>query len=288
MTDSLSRTLKALRTEPISSSGQGSLHESRCLPPLTCPGLRREFPLDQCGRHISGALICLFAILQEHTVPLTRWSSLQARAATPSRHGEGATEGRRSAREAFWVVRLPDGHAVSLTPSSCRFSCRCTFRVWFTSMPMAATSNRRIASRKIMEKISASIVAAISVPLCTRRAIMVRSASGAATGVRVRFRHHHVRSAAALWQHGAGELFVCALFLLTGECTRYRAIAAGIVLGLIACNRPPDAHRGIARHLRAVVGTALPAVSHCRRAAATVPLLVYNVGVVSRHIAGAY
>ncbi len=51
-----------------------------------------------------------------------------------------------------------------------------------------------------------------------------------------------VISSQALWQHGLAELLiVTALLLLTGPVTRRTALATGLVCGLIACNRPPDA-----------------------------------------------
>src|SRR5262249_6402272 len=45
-----------------------------------------------------------------------------------------------------------------------------------------------------------------------------------------------------LWQHGLAELLiVVALLLLTGTCTAGRALAVGVLFGLITANRPPDA-----------------------------------------------
>ena len=98
-----------------------------------------------------------------------------------------------------------------------------------------------------------------------------------------------VISSQALWQHGVGELLVvCALLVLTGRCTRWRVLAAGVVAGLIACNRPPDALISAALGVYAlwsarqfwpvlVAGALLPVI----------PMLVYNIGIVG-NIAGAY
>src|SRR6185369_10473307 len=96
---------------------------------------------------------------------------------------------------------------------------------------------------RIMEKISASLLAAASVALLyllmrrrcdpkTATLLAIVYAFGTTTwGV----------SSQALWMHGLAELLIVAmLLLLTGPCTRARALTAGLVCGLIACNRQPD------------------------------------------------
>ena len=56
-----------------------------------------------------------------------------------------------------------------------------------------------------------------------------------------------VISSQALWQHGMAELLVIgALLLLTGPCTTPRALAAGLLCGLIVGNRPPDVFLAVA------------------------------------------
>jgi hypothetical protein len=93
----------------------------------------------------------------------------------------------------------------------------------------------------------------------------------------------------ALWQHGMAELLIiAAMFVLTGGCNPRRAILAGVLCGLVACNRQPDsliaaalAIYGLwwARRLAPLMlgAAAVPAVF----------LLIYNFGIVG-HYAGAY
>ena len=103
-------------------------------------------------------------------------------------------------------------------------------------------------------------------------------------------RHHHLgRQQPGPLEHGLSELLiVAALFLLTGPCTARSALAAGLICGLIACNRPPDAI------LAAALG--IYGLRWARRlapllvAAAALPgalLLAYNLGIVG-NVAGAY
>jgi hypothetical protein len=96
-------------------------------------------------------------------------------------------------------------------------------------------------------------------------------------------------SSQALWQHGMAQLLIVgALFFLTAPCTALRAIVAGLLCGLIAGNRPPDAI------LAAALGTFGLFWAGRRSAwfvlAAAVPVglvLYYNVSV-AEHLGGAY
>jgi hypothetical protein len=144
---------------------------------------------------------------------------------------------------------------------------------------------------RIMEKLSASLLAAMSAALLyllLRR----RAAPPSALLLTLAFAFGTttwVISSQALWQHGLAELLiVAALLVLTGPCTNRAALAAGFLCGLIACNRPPDSI------LAAALG--IYALFWARRsapllvAAGTLPiglLLVYNLGVAGP-LAGAY
>jgi len=96
---------------------------------------------------------------------------------------------------------------------------------------------------RIMEKLSASLLAALSASLLylllrrrTRASIALLLTVAYAFGTTT-----WMVSSQALWQHGMAELLVIgALLLLTAPCTAPRALAAGLLLGLIAGNRPPD------------------------------------------------
>jgi hypothetical protein len=95
-------------------------------------------------------------------------------------------------------------------------------------------------------------------------------------------------SSQALWQHGVAELLlVAAVFILLGPCTGKRCLGAGLILGLIACARPPDVILGLAlglfgiRWARArvwlfVIGAAIPLML----------LVAYNYHVAHRFVGG--
>ncbi len=235
-----------------------------------------------------------FAIWRWHTVLLDPVVDITAQGRIPIKpHIDQTADLWHGAQpqDAFWIVRLPGGHAVSLYPL--------VVPVLVAPLYLSAVAYLyatgwdppqldRIA--RIMEKVSASVLAAASVALCY---LLLRRRTDARSALFLTFAYAFgtttwVISSQALWQHGVGELLVvCALLLLTGQCTRGRAIAVGLVLGLIACNRPPDvliaAPLGVyglwwARRFWPFLGAAalLPAV----------PLLVYNLWV--GHFAGAY
>jgi hypothetical protein len=242
MTDSLSRTLEGHENRADSSSGQGSLRTSLVVFLVCCLVYGANFRSISAGDTYPARYLP-FAILQEHTVlldPVVERAGAGRNPITP-RKAKAPPKGV-DPQEAFWVVRLPDGHAVSLYPIVVPLLVSPLYLpavVYLHATGGDQQQTDRVA--KIMEKISASIVAAISVALMY---LVVRRRLARRPALLLAFAYAFgtttwVISSQALWQHGAGELFVvCALFLLTGECTRYRAIAAGIVLGLIACNRP--------------------------------------------------
>jgi hypothetical protein len=195
-------------------------------------------------------------------------------------------------QEAFWIVRLPGGHAVSLYPVVVPVLVSPLYLPAVAYLYATGWDPQQLDRvARIMEKVSASLVAAASAALfylLLRRRVDPRTAllltSAYAFGTTT-----WVISSQALWQHGVAELLVvCALLLLTGKCTRGRAMAAGLVVGLIACNRPPDTIIAAAlgayglwwamRFAKALIAAALLPL---------VPLLFYNLGIVG-HFAGAY
>ena len=97
---------------------------------------------------------------------------------------------------------------------------------------------------RVMEKLSASLVAALSASLLY---LLLRRRAEAPIALLLTLAYAFgtttwVIGSQALWQHGMAELLVIgALLLLTAPCTAPRALAAGLLCGLIACNRPPDA-----------------------------------------------
>ncbi len=95
----------------------------------------------------------------------------------------------------------------------------------------------------IMEKLSASLVAAVSVALMflllrrrLDRGLSTLLAAGYAFATNT-----WVTSSQALWQHGTTQLLsLVALLALTAEGGRWRLPLAGAACGLIPFNRPPD------------------------------------------------
>jgi hypothetical protein len=146
---------------------------------------------------------------------------------------------------------------------------------------------------RIMEKVTASLVAAVTMGLFyllarrraePRAALLVSLAIGFGTTT-------WVISSQALWQHGFAQLLlVCSLLLLTGPCpcTPWRAAGVGALCVLLAGNRPPDIILSAALGLYSLrwAGRRAPFVA----AGALLPLallVAYNVEVVG-NLGGSY
>jgi hypothetical protein len=219
-----------------------------------------------------------FAIWQHHTLRLDPIATLTAQ-------GQG--------KRAYWMMPVPGGHVISLYPvvvpvllaplylPAVRYLNR---RGW--------TDGRLDHVAKVMEKLSASLVAALSAALLFRL-LRRRAAASIALLLTVAYAFGTttwVIGSQALWQHGMAELLVIGLLLLlTGPCTVPRALAAGLLCGLIAGNRPPDVL------LAAALGAYGLFWAGRRRAAllaagAMLPVglvLLYNFGV-THNLAGGY
>jgi hypothetical protein len=219
-----------------------------------------------------------FAIWQHHTLRLDPIATLTAQ-------GQG--------NRAYWMMPVPGGHVISLYPvvvpvllaplylPAVRYLNR---RGW--------TDGRLDHVARVMEKLSASLVAALSAALLYRL-LRRRAAASIALLLTVAYAFGTttwVIGSQALWQHGMAELLVIGLLLLlTGPCTVPRALAAGLLCGLIAGNRPPDVL------LAAALGVYGLFWAGRRRAAllaagAVLPVslvLLYNLGLAD-NLAGGY
>lgn len=218
-----------------------------------------------------------FAIWQHHTVYLDPVAQLTA-------HGRGDL--------AFWMVPLPDGHVISLYPVVVPLVVAPLYLPAIVDLHLRGWSEARVDYlARVMEKLSASFVTALSVALLylllRRRAsrsvallLTIAYAFGTTTWT---------ISSQALWQHGVAELLVIAtLLLVTSECTSVRAVGVGLLCGLIAANRPPDVilaaalgvyalwWAGRRRAVWLIASAALPAVL----------LLIYNLGVAGNVMGG--
>jgi hypothetical protein len=146
---------------------------------------------------------------------------------------------------AFWIVKTADGQSVSLYPVVVPTLIAPLYLPAVAYLDWRGWTDDRLDHVAIiMEKLTSSCIAALSVALLylllRRRAservavlLTVAYAFGTTTWV---------ISSQALWQHGMGQLLlIVCLLVLTAECTTIKALAAGLFLGLLATNRPPDA-----------------------------------------------
>src|SRR6185295_7589184 len=110
--------------------------------------------------------------------------------------------------------------------------------------PQGWTDGRLDHTARVMEKLSASLLAALSAALLY---LLLRRRAAAPIALVLTLAYAFgtttwVVSSQALWQHGMAELLVIgALLVLTAPPTAPRALLAGLLCGLIAGNRPPDA-----------------------------------------------
>jgi hypothetical protein len=218
-----------------------------------------------------------FAIWQHHTLLLDPIAPLTAQ-------GRGKT--------AYWMVPVPGGHTISLYPVVLPVVIAPLYLPAVGYLHWKGWTDARLDSvARVMEKLTASLLAALSAALLY---LLLRRRAAAPTALPLTLAYAFgtttwVISSQALWQHGLAQLLVIGLLLLlTGPCTGPRALAAGLLCGLIAANRPPDVI------LAAVLG-AYGLFWAGRRAvllvaAAALPMglvLLYNLGVAD-HIAGGY
>lgn len=218
-----------------------------------------------------------FAIWRYHSVLLDPIAPLTA-------------QGRDGA--AFWMVHVPGGHTISLYPVVLPVLIAPLYLPAVGTLHLRGWTDARLDhTARVMEKLSASLIAALSASLLY---LLLRRRAAAPIALLLTLAYAFgtttwVIGSQALWQHGMAELLVVgALLLLTAPCTAPRALAAGLLCGLIAGNRPPDA----------VLAAALGAYGLFwagRRAAllavaAALPMglvLLYNLGVAG-HFAGGY
>jgi hypothetical protein len=217
------------------------------------------------------------AIWQHHTLLLDPIAPLTA-------------QGRGDA--AFWMVPVAGGHTISLYPV--------TLPVLVAPLYLPAvgylhwqgwTDARLDHVARVMEKLTASLVAALSASLLY---LLLRRRVAAPVALLLTLAYAFgtttwVIGSQALWQHGMAELLVVgALLLLTGPCTAPRALAAGLLCGLIAANRPPDAILAAALAAYGLFWAGRRAALLAVAAALPVGLvLLYNLGVAG-HFAGGY
>jgi hypothetical protein len=225
-----------------------------------------------------------FSIWRYHTVLLDPIAPLTAQ-------GRGTTQGKGAI--AFWMVPLPSGHVISQYPV--------VLPVLLAPLYLPAvgylhargwTDVRLDHVARIMEKLAASLVAALSASLLY---LLLRRRAATPIALLLTFAYAFgtttwVIGSQALWQHGMAELLVIGLLLLlTGPCTAPRALAAGLLCGLIAGNRPPDVILAAALGAYGLfwAGRRRAALLAAASVLPMVPVLLYNLGV-AHHFAGGY
>jgi hypothetical protein len=144
---------------------------------------------------------------------------------------------------------------------------------------------------RIMEKLCASLLATASVVLLY---LLMRRRSEPRTAALLALTYAlgtttWVVSSQALWMHGLAELLIVAtLLLLTGPCSALRAVSAGVLCALIACNRQPDVILAAGLGLYGLWWAGRLILLFVAAAALPVGLVVaYNLELVG-HIIGAY
>jgi hypothetical protein len=214
-----------------------------------------------------------FAIVQYHTIffdPIARVAA----------QGRGAG--------AYWMLPRPDGHILSLYPVVLPVLVAPLYVPAVGYLHFKGWTDARLDRvARVMEKLTASFLAALSAALLylllRRRAkgsiallLTLAYAFGTTTWT---------ISSQALWQHGMAELLViAALLLLTAPCTAPRTLAAGLLLGLIAGNRPPDVILGAALGVYALFWVGSRGRAVLLAAASALPMVV--VLLYNLHTAG--
>jgi hypothetical protein len=220
-----------------------------------------------------------FAILQYHTL----WMNPVAKVTAQGRDDT-----------AFWMLRRPDGRLLSLYPIVVPVVIAPLYVPAVADLHLRGWTDARLDSvAKLMEKLSASLMAALSASLLY---LVLRRRTTARTALLLTVAYAlgtttWVISSQALWQHGLAQLLViAALLLLTGAYTARRAVAVGLLCGLIAGNRPPDAILGAALGAYALLWAGSRARAFLLAPAAALPcmlVLLYNLRVAG-NIAGGY
>lgn len=166
-----------------------------------------------------------FAVLRDHSLSLQGFAT---QATWPGAYHVGLVHGRL-------LSKYPVVTPLLVLPLYIPAAVILQSRVWQSSEVGFAAA--------VMEKIAASTLASISVAfayLLLRR----RSTEGTALLLTIAYAFATSTwsiSSQALWQHAAGEMLltVC-LFALTAESAVAAPLVAGLTLGLMPCNRPPD------------------------------------------------
>ncbi|MEA2571121.1 MAG: hypothetical protein QOI24_3122 [Acidobacteriota bacterium] len=219
-----------------------------------------------------------FAIVQYHTIFFEPIAKVAAQG-----RGDGA----------FWMLHRPDGHIISLYPIVLPVLVAPLYVPAVGYLHWRGWSDQRFDHvAKVMEKLTASFLAALSASLLY---LLLRRRTKSSTALLLTVAYAFgtttwVVSSQALWQHGIAELLVIAvLLLLTAPSTAPRVLFAGLLLGLIAGNRPPDVVLGAALGICGLwwAGKRLAPLLAVSSALPMLAVLVYNLRMAG-NIGGGY
>jgi len=226
-----------------------------------------------------------FSILRNHGVLLDPVASSVAMGrSTPGLLGEAGT--------AFWIMRGRGEHLVSKYPLAVPLVIAPLYLPAVRYLDAIAWDPHIFDTlARVMEKLSASLIAAASVAWLY---LLLRRRSDRRTAIFLSLVFAFgttawVISSQALWMHGLAQLLIIAtLWLITGPVTPARVAAAGFLCALIAANRPPDAVLAAALGLGGIWWAGKRWPWFILAGAIPVALtLTYNLVVVG-HVAGAY
>ncbi|MEP7010274.1 MAG: hypothetical protein ABJC13_08150 [Acidobacteriota bacterium] len=192
----------------------------------------------------------------------------------------------------FWMVPLPGGPTISLYPVVLPVLLAPLYLPAVGYLNLKGWTDARLDHvARVMEKLCASFVAALSASLLY---LLLRRRASVSIAVLLTLAYAFgtttwMIGSQALWQHGMAELLVVgALLLLTGPATWPRVLAVGLLCGLLAGNRPPDALLAAALGAYGLFWAGRKAVLLVAAAALPMGLvLLYNLGV-AHNFAGAY
>ena len=192
----------------------------------------------------------------------------------------------------FWMLTSPHGWTVSTYPLVTPVLVAPLYAPAVAVLHLTGWKRHHLATAGVlMEKISASILAAVSVGLMyllLRRRLDAGLAALLA-GAYAFGTNTWVTSSQALWQHGATQLLsLVALLSLTEERGRWRFALGGGACGLIPFNRPPDLPLALAIGVAALLVTRRRAWPFVLAAvAAAAPFAALN-WLIYEHVGGGY
>jgi hypothetical protein len=151
---------------------------------------------------------------------------------------------RHGHQETYWIQPARDGGFGSLYPIVAPLLVTPVYvPAWMNLRARGWPAEELGRVGALMEKVAATCVAACAAAvlfLALRRRLSRRAALGGAAAFALATNTWVVGSQ-ALWQHGAAELFAAlALLAMTGAPSRANVPLAGLAVGLLAANRPPD------------------------------------------------